>query len=153
MEAEKRRAIRFGVSLKAKPIQYAVSCRSSCSNVVSIHQPTWAGLVHFPDSGTPVAHLVHKVSFPVTSPVASPKWGEHASRPSDVTHGAWSQHARLVCSSRVTFPGIMLLDLSSKKALLIPSLGSPGSPGCVLSRHYPTTASSRVSEVPWAGEC
>lgn len=152
MEAEKWRAIRFGVSLKAKPIKYALSCRSPCSNAVSIHQPTWAGLAHCPDSCTPVAHLVHKVSFPVTSPVASPEWGEHGSRLSDVTHGAWSQHACLVCSSRVTFPRMMLLDLSSKKALLIPFLGSPGSTGYVLSRHYPTTASSRGSEVPWAGE-
>lgn len=103
------------VSLKAKPIKYAVSCRSSCSNVVSIHHPTWAGLVHFPDSCTPVAHLLHKVSFPVTSPVASPEWGEHAPCPSDVPHGAWSQHACLVCSSRVTFPQWYFLISQAKR--------------------------------------
>lgn len=128
METEKLRAVRFGVSLKAKPIKYALSCRSSCS-IVSIPQPTWAGLV------------TGSIKCPFQS---YHLWGEHASCPSDVTHGAWSQHVCLLCFSRVTFPRMMLLDLSSKKTLLIPFLCSPGSTGCVQSRHYPMTASSRV---------
>lgn len=139
METEKLRAVRFGVSLKAKPIKYALSCRSSCS--IQFPFPSPHELVWFVFQAIVLRSLTGSIKCPCQS---YHLWGEPASCASDVTHGAWSQHVCLLCFSRVTFPRMMLLDLSSKKTLLIPFLCSPGSTGCVQSRHYPMTASSIV---------